>query len=140
MGLKDSEELHRYTRGRFVANEATEMALRYAPFDIKQLASIAAHAVGSTTCVEIKKLAEGEFNKALLLKMNDGKEAVARVPNPNAGDKYFTTASEVATMNYVSCGFFSDCAPPLISIRREMSCSIRSQESTRTTVTQGAVP
>lgn len=133
MGLEDSEELHRYTRGRFVANEITEMKLRYAHFDLNHLASIAAHAVGSTTCVKVEKLAEGEFNKALFLKMDDGKEAVARVPNPNAGQEYFTTASEVATMNYVSVFVCSEYVPSLTSVRRETFCSIRSQESMRTT-------
>ncbi|KAJ5972391.1 Aminoglycoside phosphotransferase [Penicillium vulpinum] len=33
--------------------------------------------------------------------MDDGKEVIAKLPNPNAGPQYFTTASEVATMDYV---------------------------------------
>lgn len=37
------------------------------------------------------------------MKMDDGKEVVAKLPNPNAGRPHFTTASEVATMEYVSC-------------------------------------
>ena len=42
------------------------------------------------------------FNKAFLLSMEDGREVVAKVPNPNAGIPHFTTASEVATMDFVS--------------------------------------
>lgn len=33
--------------------------------------------------------------------MNDGNEVIAKVPNPNAGRPHFTTASEVATMDFV---------------------------------------
>lgn len=82
-----------------MANEAYEMAQRYAHFDLNQLARIAAAALGSSPCVKAEKLSEGTHNKALLLTMEDGKQAVARIPNPNAGEKHFTTASEVATMN-----------------------------------------
>ena len=42
------------------------------------------------------------YNKALLLTMDDGTQAVAKVPNPNAGRPHFTTASEVATMDFSS--------------------------------------
>lgn len=109
-GVEDSEDLHRFTRSRFVSNEATEMAQRYAHFDLNQLVDIAAQAVGSTSCVKAEKLAEGAFNKALLLTMEDGKQAVARVPNPSAGQIYLTTASEVATMRYVSRSEVSACS------------------------------
>ena len=37
----------------------------------------------------------------MLLTMEDGTEVVAKVPNPNAGQPHFTTASEVATMDFV---------------------------------------
>lgn len=33
--------------------------------------------------------------------MDDGKQVVAKVPNPNAGLPHFTIASEVATMEFV---------------------------------------
>ncbi|KAL1874972.1 hypothetical protein Plec18167_005640 [Paecilomyces lecythidis] len=33
--------------------------------------------------------------------MDDGREIVAKIPNPNAGRKFFTTASEVATMDFM---------------------------------------
>jgi hypothetical protein len=41
------------------------------------------------------------YNKALLLTMDDGTQAVAKIPNPNAGRPHLTTASEVATMEFV---------------------------------------
>ncbi|KAI1680027.1 Phosphotransferase enzyme family protein [Pyrenophora tritici-repentis] len=33
--------------------------------------------------------------------MDDGRELIAKLPNPNAGRPYFTTASEAATMDYL---------------------------------------
>lgn len=50
----------------------------------------------------MEKLAEGNSNKVFRLLMNDGKTALARIPNPNAGPAFYTTASEVATMDFVS--------------------------------------
>ncbi|PYI15295.1 hypothetical protein BO99DRAFT_436532 [Aspergillus violaceofuscus CBS 115571] len=44
------------------------------------------------------KLAEGGYNKVFRFIMNDGKTVLARIPNPNAGPAFYTTASEVATM------------------------------------------
>jgi hypothetical protein len=66
------------------------------------LQSLAAKAVRSDSCISITKLAEGGYNKVFLLIMNDGKRVLARIPNPNAGPGFYTTASEVATMELVS--------------------------------------
>ena len=41
------------------------------------------------------------FNEAFLMSMDDGQEVIAKVPNPNAGVPHFTTASEVATLDFV---------------------------------------
>jgi hypothetical protein len=49
----------------------------------------------------VQKLPEGNFSKVFLITMDDGKEVIAKLPNPNAGRAHFTTASEVATMDYV---------------------------------------
>ena len=54
-----------------------------------------------TSCVNVEKLPEGDFNKAFLITMRDGREVIAKVPNPNAGLPFYTTASEVATMEFV---------------------------------------
>ena len=40
-------------------------------------------------------------NRALLVTMDDGIQAVAKVHNSNAECPHFTTASEVATMEFV---------------------------------------
>ena len=67
-----------------------------------ELQRIAAESVAADHCVEIEKLAEGSFNKIFRLVMDNGAVAIARVPNPNAGPPYFTTASEVATIDFVN--------------------------------------
>lgn len=33
--------------------------------------------------------------------MDNGYEVIAKLPNPNAGPPHYTTASEVATVNFV---------------------------------------
>lgn len=77
------------------------MSQRYIRFNINELARLTAEAVGSKSCVDIKKDPDGMYNKAFLLTMEDGTQAVAKVPNPNAGRPHFTTAIEVATMEFV---------------------------------------
>lgn len=68
---------------------------------MNRLAHVAAESVGAARCISIKKYPDGMFNKAFLMSMDDGREVIAKVPNPNAGVPHFTTASEVATMEFV---------------------------------------
>lgn len=98
-------DLFRYTGGRWLWNEEAQLSRRYVKFNLKELANAATQAVGSQSCVAVKKLPEGNFNKVFLMTMDDGKEVIAKLPNPNAGRPCFTTASEVATMSYVSARF-----------------------------------
>ena len=96
-----NEDYFRFTRGRFVADEQYEMSQRYVRFDLDELARLAAEAAGSKFRFSIEKYPDGMHNKALLLTMDDGTEAVAKIPNSNAGRPHLTTASEVATMEFV---------------------------------------
>ena len=100
--MPENENFYRFTRARFVYNEDYEKSQRYVRYDVNQLARLAAAAVGSKTCVSIEKCPDGMHNKVLLLTMDDGTQAIAKVPNPNAGRPHFTTASEAATMDFVS--------------------------------------
>jgi len=100
--LKYSDDVFNYTRGRFICDEAYEMSQRHVRFNVNELARLAAEAVGTKTCVSIEKYPDGMYNKALLLTMDNGIQVVGKVPNPNAGKPHFTTASEVATMDFVS--------------------------------------
>lgn len=96
------EHFFRYTSGRWLWDEEQQLRDRYKAFDVSRLQTVAAQAVGSDSCASITKLAEGGFNKVFRLIMNDGKTVLARIPNPNAGPPFYTTASEVASMEFVS--------------------------------------
>lgn len=95
-------DFFRYTAGRFLFEERYQMACRYVRFDMNELVRIAASSIASRLCVAVRKLPEGQYSKAFLFTMDDGKRVVAKVPNPNAGRPHYTTASEVATMDFVS--------------------------------------
>ncbi|KAF4266760.1 hypothetical protein KXX33_006653 [Aspergillus fumigatus] len=103
MALNANEEWFRYTRGRFLSNETHEMAIRYVKFNMDELVKHAAESVGlsSAQCVRVEKFPDGMFNKTFLFTMQDGTQVVGKVPNPNAGRAHYTTASDVATMDFV---------------------------------------
>lgn len=98
----ESEHFFRYTSGRWLWDEEQQLRDRYKVFDVAALQSLAANAVRSDSCLSITKLAEGGYNKVFRLIMKDGKKVLARIPNPTAGPAFYTTASEVATMELVS--------------------------------------
>ncbi|THZ77012.1 hypothetical protein D6C85_01954 [Aureobasidium pullulans] len=94
-------EFFNFTRGRFLCDEKLELKRRHRTFNVYELMRIAAQAVGATHCNHIEKLPDGTCNRILLLSMDNGKQVVAKIPNPNAGRPHFTTASEVATMKFM---------------------------------------
>ncbi|KAB8255378.1 kinase-like domain-containing protein [Aspergillus pseudonomiae] len=97
----DPGDLYTYSAQRWIWNEAQQLQNRYVSFDLNALIKIAEEAAGdNAVCVNISKLPEGNFNKAFLATMQDGRELVVKIPNPNAGPSHYTTASEVATMQY----------------------------------------
>lgn len=51
--------------------------------------------------VKVLKCIEGQRNKVFLMTMDNGAEVLAKIPNPNAGPAFYTTASEVATRDLV---------------------------------------
>ncbi|PLB50315.1 hypothetical protein P170DRAFT_380891 [Aspergillus steynii IBT 23096] len=97
----DLEDLYAYSAQRWIWNEAQQLRSRYVSFDLNALIRIAEKAAGNNAvCINVSKLPEGNFNKAFLVTMQDGLELVVKIPNPNAGPSHYTTASEVATMQY----------------------------------------
>ncbi|KAL2836127.1 hypothetical protein BJX68DRAFT_260019 [Aspergillus pseudodeflectus] len=88
-----NDEFFKFTRGRFIVDEAENLQKREVRFDMNSLARVAADSVGAARCIAIKKYPDGMFNKAFLMSMDDGKEVVAKIPNPNAGVPHFTTAT-----------------------------------------------
>lgn len=92
---------YRYTSGRWLWDEEKQLQDRFTPFNVPELQRIAATSIKANKCVAMTKLAEGSFNKTFYLRMDNGSTLVARIPHPIAGPKYYTTASEVATMDFV---------------------------------------
>ncbi|KAH8726478.1 kinase-like domain-containing protein [Phaeosphaeriaceae sp. PMI808] len=97
----DVEQFYQYTSGRWLWNGKYQFARRYVEFDLPGLLQVSAQAIGARSCVKVEKLPEGYFSKVFLITMDDGRELIAKLPNPNAGRPHFTTASEAATMDYV---------------------------------------
>ncbi|EGP91121.1 uncharacterized protein MYCGRDRAFT_65675 [Zymoseptoria tritici IPO323] len=94
------EDLYRYTNGSFLANQAKAFDRRYLKFNLDELCSIASR-IGSISAVKEVEKMEGGFSKALLMKKIDGTEVVAKLPFKIAGPAHYTTASEVAILQYV---------------------------------------
>ncbi|EFQ99359.1 hypothetical protein MGYG_08971 [Nannizzia gypsea CBS 118893] len=95
-----NKELSEYVRGRFIFDENEQMIKRRLGFDMHALTSAAANSVGATRCINIQRCPDGLYNKAFILSMDNGKEVIAKLPNLNAGIPYYTTASEVASMDF----------------------------------------
>jgi hypothetical protein len=95
------EDVFRYTNGRFLADEAAQIAKRYVRFDLDKLCDLVVSVSGSqkSPVCKIDKM-EGGFSKALLMMMENGSEAVVKIPCSNAGRPMYSTASEVAVLNY----------------------------------------
>lgn len=99
--LAKYDKFFRYTAGRWLWDEEKQLQDRFTPFNVLELQRIAAESIGANNCVAMTKLAEGSFNKTFHLKMDNGSTVIARIPHPIAGPKYYTTASEVATIDFV---------------------------------------
>ena len=100
--IGNPQDFFRYTSGRWIWNEKQQLRERYREFDILELQKIAIESTSSGSCLSMEKLGEGSYNKSFKLTMGNGEAIVARIPNPNAGPASLTTASEVATMDFVS--------------------------------------
>jgi aminoglycoside phosphotransferase (APT) family kinase protein len=57
--------------------------------------------MGWGSCSRMQKVAEGGFNKVFSVGTDDGCEVIARNPTPISGPARYTTASEVATINFL---------------------------------------
>ncbi|GJJ07193.1 hypothetical protein Clacol_001393 [Clathrus columnatus] len=91
------------TRNRniFRINDVLRHAERRRVFNVNGLCRLAAESVNRSPddIVDLKKLAEGGFNRTFLITMGDGFQMVARIPYSKTIPKYFAVASEVATMD-----------------------------------------
>ncbi|KAL4876129.1 kinase-like domain-containing protein [Aspergillus karnatakaensis] len=97
----EEAELYTYQRYRWLYPE--KLASRYREFRLPALIEAALKVTnnGAAECVKVLKCLEGQYNKAFILSMSTGQDIVARIPNPNAGPKFYTIASEVATRHFL---------------------------------------
>lgn len=94
-------EFFEFTRGRFVCDEAAQVACRRVHFNMNELAKTAALSMGAERCIDVEKCPDGLYNKAFIFTFENGLQIIGKVPNPVAGLPHFTTASEVATLDFV---------------------------------------
>ncbi|KAF2634502.1 hypothetical protein P280DRAFT_502421 [Massarina eburnea CBS 473.64] len=95
------DELFNYTRNRLVRNKRHEMSQRHIRFSVEDLSRCVTETIGHRSCVNIEKYPDDIYNKGTLLTMDDSSHVEAEILNPNAGMPSSTTASEVATMEFV---------------------------------------
>lgn len=114
-----------YSSGRFLFNEEIRLRERYVEFDIDELQAAAQRSVehAHRRVMEIRKLAEGGFNRVLLLQMQDGFEIIAKIPYHIAGPAFYATASEAATLAFLKAkeipvpNVYAYCADAQIPVR-----------------------
>ncbi|CAG8150304.1 unnamed protein product [Penicillium nalgiovense] len=98
----DLEEFYRYSTQKWLCNEPAQLLRRYLQFNMDALIHFAEEATGDgSVCADVTKLPEGNSNKVFLVTMQDGKQLVVNLANPNSGPVHYTTASEAATMQFV---------------------------------------
>ena len=106
----------RFSGATLTSASESEQARRTTRFNTDALANIAARAVKAQRCVSFEEVAEGRAhqslhvlvahqsagsaNRVLLLRFDNGIEAIARIPLPLVGNTHLVTASEVATMDF----------------------------------------
>ncbi|OOF93890.1 hypothetical protein ASPCADRAFT_132231 [Aspergillus carbonarius ITEM 5010] len=98
---KQSPDFFSYTAGRYLYNENLRFQERYVEFNVEALRRIAASVVGSKQVVQLRKLAEGGFNRVFILTMDDGLEVIAKIPYASTIPKSYATESEVATLEFL---------------------------------------
>ena len=102
-----------------------DQKIRYTPFNVEGLQNVACKVASAQRCSSMTKLGEGtpslshsktadntkattgSFNKVFLIQFDNGKELLARIPCPVAGNLSLSTASEAATMEYVRLRYLS---------------------------------
>ncbi|KAI0682065.1 kinase-like domain-containing protein [Cytidiella melzeri] len=94
-----NDALFHYTSGRFLYNEAEQLAVRRVEFNVTALKRVAAQAAGASHCTRITKTHEGSYNKIYLLEFDNSTDLIAKIPTKLI-PPFYTTASEVATMDY----------------------------------------
>ena len=84
-------------------NEALRLSERKVVFDVDGLSRLAAQSVDRNPAdiVKFSKFAEGGFNRNFLITFRDNFQMIARIPYPVTVPKYYSVASEVATLDFL---------------------------------------
>lgn len=79
------------------------MKERYVEFDPVALLREAENHIDPSHghATHLTKLAEGGFNRVFLLRMDDGFEAIVKIPYRITGPQHYATANEAATLHYL---------------------------------------
>lgn len=104
-----SDEFFKFKRGGFLWDEKRKIKERSVKFDVDELARRAAKAASIHTplrCVKVEKRRDGLNSKILSFTMHDGTQIAGKVLYPCAGRPREATASEAATMEFVSAPSF----------------------------------
>ncbi|EFR05309.1 hypothetical protein MGYG_08320 [Nannizzia gypsea CBS 118893] len=87
--------------GRFLFNEQRRLEERRVEFDVDALKRAAETHLGRGKITSLTKLAEGGVNRVFLLTTEDGFQAIAKIPYKITVPNHYTTASEVATTDFL---------------------------------------
>ncbi|KAF2500409.1 hypothetical protein BU16DRAFT_556879 [Lophium mytilinum] len=92
---------YQYTAGHWLSRDEVQHQARLINFDFPKLCEMAvASCPGASKVVQWEK-AEGLFNRAFIMHLDNDKKVVARIPFRVVGPKRLTTNSEVATIRYI---------------------------------------
>ncbi|KAI9759312.1 MAG: hypothetical protein M4579_002441 [Chaenotheca gracillima] len=92
---------YNYTTGRWLHCDKLERESRYINFNFDALCEkVVAFCPGGVSITGCEKK-EGGFNRAFIYSLDNGTQAVARLPFPIAGPRRLITNSEVATISYL---------------------------------------
>nr|KMM64883.1 hypothetical protein CPAG_01235 [Coccidioides posadasii RMSCC 3488] len=77
------------------------MAEQYIEFNVEALQKVVAQSINQKSIAHMQKLAEGSFNRVLLLTMNDGLEIIIKILYSITEPRKLATESEVAMLDYL---------------------------------------
>ena len=81
-------------------DEQYQISRRYAAFKVDELCKLVSSLPSIQSLVSSIDKLEGGFNKALMMRMENGKEVVVKIPFPNSVSPQCTTESEAAVLDY----------------------------------------
>lgn len=96
----DLDSIYHYTSGHWLCNDQEHRDARSVTFNVAAFCRLAAKAVGAKAVTDMIKINES-LNRVFLVRFDTGHEAIARFPTSLAGPPHFTTASEVATIDFL---------------------------------------